>query len=176
MHQYYKEKKNFEKQKETLISLLECDDTRGLYKLYYQCKNELNDEDFIKEEKKILSIIKKRSIPAYFDILMDKNETKEVIEYITHTGWGIDQGHRYSKKLSTQYPHEVIELYWKEANSYIRLGKEINYKHAARVLKEIRQIMKKNNLLDEWKYRYSLLLQEHSRKKLLLKELESLKL
>lgn len=179
MHQYYQKKGDYEKQKKALLKLLLCCDNRELRKLYQKCMQELSDEDFRKEEAAILSTIKKRNLSAYFDILMDKGETKEVIEYITqhqqYRGWGLDQGHYFSKRLSAGYPREIVDMYWKEAAFYVSLGKEKNYDHAVGVLKEIRTIMKKNKWIDEWNDRYKAFLEEHRRKKLLLRSLEGFK-
>lgn len=179
MHQYYRRKGDYEKQKKTLLKLLSCCDIGELRKLYQKCGRELTEEDFKKEESAILKTIKKRNLSAYFDILIDKRETKEVIEYITqhpqHGGWGLDQGHYFSKRLSGEYPREVVAMYWREVAFYVSLGKEKNYAHAVGVLKEIRTIMKKNKWTDEWNAKYNTFLEEHRRKKLLLKALESMK-
>ena len=179
MNQYYQKKGDYAKQKETLLKLLSCCDSRKLHKLYQKCRQELSDVDFREEESAILSMIKKRNLSIYFDILMDKGETREIIEYITqhqqYGGWGLDQGHYFSKRLSGEYPREVVDMYWKEVAFYVSLGKEKNYGHAARVLKEIRTIMKRNKWMDEWNGRYKTFLEEHRRKKLLLRALESIK-
>lgn len=176
MHQYYKDKGNYDGQKEMIIKLFSCADGGKLYQLYQDCRSELTEGDFAKEEKKILATIKKRKLPTYFDILMDKSETKEVIEYITqhqqYGGWGIDEGHHFSKRLAEQYPREVVEMYWHEVEVYVRMGKAENYKHAVRVLKEIRKIMRKNKWGDEWEKRYEEFLRVHGRKRLLMGELE----
>lgn len=101
------------------------------------------------------------------------------MDYIRHPGqyggWGIDKGHYFTKRLSAQYPKEIVELYWKETASYVNMGKEANYARAVSVLKEIRQIMRSNHWTDEWKARYQAFLEEHRRKKLLLKLLEGFK-
>lgn len=179
MYQYYQKKGDYGKQKEALLKLLSCCDDRRLHKLYQKCRQELSDEDFRKEESVILNTIKKRNLSAYFDILMDKGETKEVIEYITqhqqYSGWGLDQGHYFSKRLSDEYPREVVDMYWKENAFYVSLGKEKNYAHAVGVLREIRTIMKRNKWTDEWNVRYKAFLDEHRRKKLLLKVLDGFK-
>ena len=98
------------------------------------------------------------------------------MDYILHPGqyggWGIDQGHSFTKRLSGQYPREIEELYWRETVSYVKLGKETNYARAVDVVKEIRQIMKSNQWTEEWKTRYQAFLEEHCRKKLLLRLLE----
>lgn len=176
MYQYYQKKGDYGKQKETLLKLVSCCDARELRKLYQKCRKELSNEDFDKEESVILNTIKKRNLSAYFDILMDKGEKKEVIEYIAkhqqYGGWGLDQGHYFSKRLSAEYPREVLDMYWIEVGFYVSLGKEKNYNHAVDVLKEIRTIMKRNKWTDEWNTKYNTFLEEHRRKKLLLKALD----
>lgn len=180
MHQYYQEKGDYKKQKEALMKLISCSETKNLNELYQKCRQELTDEDFRKEEQKILQMIKKRNLTVYFDILLDKNETGEIIEYITqheqYRGWGVDEEHYFSKRLSGEYPREVVEMYWREVAFYVSLGKEKNYSHAVSVLKEIRSIMKKNKWPEEWNMRYSSFLEEHRRKKLLLGQLEKFKM
>ncbi|MDE7178686.1 MAG: hypothetical protein K2O59_12820 [Lachnospiraceae bacterium] len=68
MNQYYQKKGDYAKQKETLLKLLSCCDSRKLYKLYQKCRKELSDVDFREEETAILSMIKKRNLSIYFDI------------------------------------------------------------------------------------------------------------
>lgn len=68
MNQYYQKKGDYTKQKETLLKLLSCCDSRKLYKLYQKCRKELSDVDFREEETAILSMIKKRNLSIYFDI------------------------------------------------------------------------------------------------------------
>lgn len=176
MYQYYSEKGDYEKKKETLLKLISCCNTEQLYELYQNIRTEFKADDFSKEEPKILKMIKQRNLKVYFDILMEKNETKEVLEYLINNqqfiGWGMDVGHYFSKKLSDEYPREVIEIYWNEIEFYVSLGKEKNYAHAVRVLKEVQSIMKKNHWNEEWICKYNAFLEEHKRKKLLLKELE----
>lgn len=81
-----------------------------------ECRQELTKEDFAKEEK---------------GTLLEKNETEEVMDCIQHPGqyggWGIDQRHYFTKRLSAQYPNEIVELYWKETAFYVKMGKEVNW-------------------------------------------------
>ena len=183
LFRYYEKNKN----EAALESLYEKSEKRNsdqdtiveLMNQYYQkCRQELSDLDF-REEAAILSMIKKRNRSIYFDILMDRGETREIIEYITqhqqYRGWGLDQGHYFSKRLSGEYPREVVDMYWKKVTFYVSLGKEKDYGHAVKVLKEIRTIMKRNKWMDEWNGRYKTFLEEHRRKKLLLRALESIK-
>lgn len=179
MYQYYSEKGNYTQKKETFLKLFSCCTDSSLYEMYNKSKTELTMDDFSKEEPGILKMIKKRNLQVYFDILIDKNETKEVMEYITkhqqYRDWGIDQGHYFSKRLSDEYPREIVQMYWKEIASYVGLGKRENYAHAVGVLKEVKSIMKKNRWTEEWICKYNAFLEEHRRKKLLLKELEGFK-
>lgn len=176
MYQYYHKKGDYKKKKEALLKLISCCESRQLYELYQKSRKELTVEDFGKKEPEILKMIKKRNLQVYFDILIDKKETKEVMEYITqhqqYREWGLDQGHYFSKRLSDEYPREIVEMYWKEVTFCVGLGKEKNYSHAVSILKEIRIIMKKNKWTEEWISRYNTFLEEHRRKKLLLRELE----
>lgn len=50
-----------------------------------------------------------------------------------------------------------------------------NYARAVEALKEIRTIMKRNKWSEEWDIKYNTFLEEHRRKKLLLKALEHMK-
>lgn len=175
MHQYYKEKGDYEHQKETIIKLFSHIEYDDFYKLYNECKEELMAEDFAAEEKSILELIHKRDLSAYFEILMDKKETEEVLAYIVqHPDYGewnaVDMDHRFSKRLADQYPKEVAEMYWKEVDEFVSRGKEKNYRHAAEVLKEIREIMRKNKWEEQWESRYGEFLRANERKKLLMRE------
>ncbi len=179
MYQHYQRKGDYGKQKKALLKMLSYCYSGEIHKWYQKCIQELSEEDFRKEESSILNTIKNRSLSVYFDIIMDKGETKEVIEYLTKnqqcSGWGLDQGHYFSKRLADIYPREVVDMYWKEVACYVGLGKAENYNHAVVVLKEIKKIIKKNKWTDEWNDKYKAFLEEHKRKKLLLKALEGFK-
>lgn len=178
MHGYYKEQNNYAKQRETLLAFLKHVNESRLLELYQDCKQELTEDDFSDNEKDILKIIKKRDLATYFDIILEKGQSKEVLEYILHhqqyRGWGIDSGHYFSKRLVKEYPREIVEMYWKEIVFYVGLGKEKNYYYSVRVLSEVREIMKSNKWVDEWNNRYHIFLEENRRKKLLLKALGNL--
>ena len=175
MYQYYEEKGNYEKEKETLLKLLECINDKKVGEIYVKCKERLKIEDFQEKEEEILSIIKRRNLTIYFDILLEKGQSEEVMKYVIqhqqYRGWDIDAGHYFTKRLVVQYPREVVELYWKEVAFYVGMGKEKNYRYAVIILKDIQKIMKNNKWSDEWNVRYKEFLEEHKRKKLLLKEL-----
>ncbi len=178
MHQYYTEKGDYPKQKEMLLELISCPGRKHMKDLYKKCRDELSAKDFQEEEGKILKAVKKNDLSAYFDILIEKDETGEVIEYLTshpqRGGWGLDVDHYFSKRLTGKYPREIVELYWGEVSFYVGLGKESNYRHAAAILKEIRKLMAKNQWAEEWKSRYQTFLEVHKRKRLLLGVLNGL--
>lgn len=179
MYQYYRKKGDYDKKKEALLKLVSCCNSRNLYNLYQNCRQELSEKDFSKNESKILNKIKERNLSAYFDLLIDKGETKEVMDYIAQQTQyrilALDQGHYFSKRLTDEHPREIVDMYWKEAAFYVGLGKKQNYNRAVSVLKDIRTIMKKNKWTEEWSSRYNSFLMEHRRKKLLLKALEGFK-
>lgn len=176
MSHYYKKKGDYEKQKAALLKLVSLCDGDKLSRLYKRCSQELTEEDFSKREQAILNKIKERNPSGYLDILLEKNEAKEVMDYIMQHlrcgGVGLDEGHYFTKRLAARYPGKVVELYWREVDSYVKMGKEQNYRRAVSVLKDVRRIMIDNHWQDEWENRYRVFLQEHRRKRLLLKELE----
>lgn len=177
MYDYYKEKRDYLKQKDMLLKLVGCADSRDVKKWYIRCKDEVSEQDFLESEKSLLDIIKKKNLSVYYDICMENEKTEEVLAYIKehlqfNNWYWIDNNHQYSKVLANKYPQDIIKLYWKEVNYYVSLGKEKNYCHAVSVLREIRQIMKKNKWTEDWNRRYQQFLEENRRKKLLIKELE----
>ena len=177
IYDYYKEKQDYVHQKEMLLNLIQYADSREIKKWYLRCKIELSEQDYIENEQGLLEALKKKNLSAYYDICIEKGKTEEILEYLKQhlNFWDwqrIDDKHRYSKALAAKYPQDIIELYWKEVKYYINLGKEKNYRHAVSVLREIRQIMKKNRWTEDWNNYYAKFLEENHRKKLLIKELE----
>lgn len=177
IYNYYKEKQDYVHQKEMLLNLIQYADSREIKKWYLRCKIELSEQDYIENEQGLLETLKKKKLSAYYDICIEKGKTEEILEYLKQhlNFWDwqrIDDKHRYSKALAAKYPQDIIDLYWKEVKYYINLGKEKNYRHAVSVLREIRQIMKKNRWTEDWNNYYAKFLEENHRKKLLIKELE----
>ena len=84
----------------------------------------------------------------------------------------IQKGMHYCEMLPIEYEpgKAYMEAYDKALESYAGA-----VARAVGVLKEIRQIMKSNRWTDEWKTRYQAFLEEHRRKKLLLRLLEGFK-
>ena len=177
LYDYYKEKQDYVHQKKMLLNLIQYADSREIKKWYLRCRSELSEQDYIENEQVLLEALKKKNLSAYYDICMEKGKTDEILEYLKQhlnfRDWQrIDDKHRYSKALAAKYPQDIIELYWKEVKYFINLGKEKNYRHAVSVLREIRQIMKKNRWTEDWNNYYAKFLEENHRKKLLIKELE----
>ncbi|MCM1119650.1 MAG: hypothetical protein NC543_09855 [bacterium] len=175
MHQYYREKGEYERQKETILELFAYIDKNDLYKLYEECKKELTAEDFATEEKNILEVIRKRNLSAYLNILMDKRETEDVLAYILqHPNRGewddIDADHYFSKRLADQHPREVVEMYWNEVNEFVGRRRAKNYGHVVGVLKEIKEIMRGNKWDEEWERRYGEFLRGNEKKRALMRE------
>ena len=175
MHLYYREKGEYGRQKETILQLFSHVRYDSLYELYWICKEELTAEDFAAEEKNILKLIRERKQSVYFEILMDKGETAEVIAYLAqhpnYDEWdAIDTGHRFSKRLADRYPREVTEMYWNEANEFAGRGNVKKYGHVADVLREIKEIMRENKWDEEWERRYGEFLRRYERKRALMRE------
>lgn len=106
-------------------------------------------QDFIENKKVLLEELKSKNLEEYYDICMENGKTEEVLEYtkqhLNFWGWqGLDLGHRYSKELAAEYPQDITEIYWKEVVYFTNLGKEKNYSHAVRVLREVREILAEN--------------------------------
>lgn len=177
MHQYYREKREYGRQKEMILKLFSHVDGNSLYELYGDCKKELTAADFAAEEKNILKVIRERKLTVYFEILMDKKETGEVLAYITqhpdYEEWNaVDEYHRFSKRLTGQYPREIVELYWNEVDEFVGRKNVKYYGHVAAVLKEIRDIMRNNKWDEEWERRYGEFLRANEKKRALMREVE----
>ena len=102
------------KKKEVLIRLFAVQDTYKLHDLYLLLKKELKLEDFQQEENPVLQVIKNRKLSVYFDILLEKEQPEEVMEYLLkhrmYRGYGIDEDHYFTKRLTDKYPREVVEM------------------------------------------------------------------
>lgn len=177
MYHYYKENKDYDNTKLMLMNLLNLKNVKNPKKWYYLCKENLTEKDFKKEEKNLLKLVKSHNLLEYLDISIEKGNYEEVLEALkTHPfsqyEWNyFDNEHKYSKQISDKYPKEIISLYWDETNIIISRGKEKNYIKALYVLKDIKQIMIKNNWHDEWEDIYKDFLEKHKKRTLLLKNL-----
>ena len=178
MYGYYKNQHDYDKQKEMLLCMVRCCKREQAMTWYKKCVEELNESDLRIKELEVLSIIKKVNLSTYLDICLEKGNRAEVLEQIQNNrfslSWNnIDGGHKYSKILAQSHPNEILTLYWKEANDFIRLGKDKNYNHAVSVLKEIQTIMKKSKQTDIWNKQFNELKEHNKRKRNLMKIIEA---
>lgn len=174
MYNYFKKKNRYAEYSKMLLQLLNHCDRNEVKKWYLKCKNELKAEDWEKHETEILKNVKDISLFDYLNICLEKNNTKEVLDYIMkqpkHIAWyHIDENHRFSKKLVREYPDEICNLYWQEVRVNIEMKNEKGYRHAVSVLKEIKKIMTKNKQVEQWNRTYAELLFAHKKKRLLMK-------
>ncbi len=178
MYGFYKKKDDYENLKKMLLLMIQLCEMTDIVKWYEKCRTELTIEDWEENEVKILLSVKEKNLNVYLDICLEKSNNTEVLKLIKdktrYDSWNnIDYNHEYSRLLIEYYPDEILEMYWKEAAWYIEKGKEMNYRHAAGVLQDIRSIYERNNRIDEWNKKFNELKEIHKRKKLLMKAIVS---
>ena len=144
MHQYYREKGEYERQKETILQLFSHVRYDSLYELYWICKEELTAE-----------------VIAY------------LAQHPNYDEWdAMGTGHRFSRRLADRYSREVAEMYWNEANEFAERGNVKKYGHVADVLREIKEIMRENKWDEEWERRFGEFLRRYERKRDLMREVK----
>ncbi|MDO4765373.1 MAG: hypothetical protein Q4A29_04895 [Eubacteriales bacterium] len=178
MYRHYKKAGNYSEKKAALLRLFYHGKNQDVLKLYKECRNELTKDDFIKEEPGIINVIKKISLSVYFDILLEKDQTEEILNYLMENGismfnWTLDTG-KYCDKLANKHPREIVEIYWNEVEKNLRITDQMYYARTTAVLKKIKKIMQKQKWLDEWEERYQKLRETHKKKRLLLSMLKDL--
>lgn len=174
MYLHFKEKGVYHHQKDLLVELVRCCDSREAGKWYRTCKKELLPEDWKEHQTMLLDRVKEKNLSEYMKICLENNNKAEVLAYLEKqpamNRWHhLDLNHCLSKELVTEYPDQIVALYLREMRVYIEQKNEKNYRHAVSVLKEIRQILCSHNKETEWNKLYSELLEEHKKKRLLLK-------
>lgn len=179
MYTHCKKRADYPNQKRMLHLLVETCSRDSVMKWYEQCRQDLSEDDWQKDESRFLDFVKRKDIKAYLDICLAKGDKKKVLEYVINAPVGLvsvsaDVGHRYSKMLVRDYPQEILQHYWQEVHTLIRLGKNQSYQSAASVLKEIKAIMKKNLLADQWDMQFAELKVEYGRRRNFLREIEKL--
>ena len=130
---------------------------------YRRCAEELPAARFAKEKKRLLKVVRERSLTAYLDICVEEGRTKEVLETITESkglpAWSKpDAGHRYSAQLEPLYPKEVAGFYWDEAQRLAGAGGRDSYRACVSLLNRIRPLMQDNGMADQWTRSYALFL------------------
>lgn len=178
MYEYCKQRKDYDNQQKMLIKMVSYGNTSDTKKWYERCQKELKENDFQNAKKDLLQAIKTRNLPDYLDICMEENQTKEVLGYVLErkTLYGhflIDEDCKYSKQLEGQYPHEILEYYWQEAENYTNAGHRENYMQAVQLLDRIYHLMAKNGWDSEWDKRYSEYKERHKRKRLLFAAMDA---
>ena len=147
------------------------------------CLDEMTEPEFSKSKAAILKHVKKCCPVEYYCYQADQGNGQEVLQMLQQDRslersrefqFYIDRDHRISKKLTKQYPKEVAELYWKEAEAY---GSEREaYAACARVLKELRSLYAGIGLTEEWETRFLTFVEQRKRRKYLLSEIRNQKL
>ncbi len=178
MYEYCRQRKDYDGQRQMLIKMVSYGNASDAKKWYERCRKELKEKDFLDAEEKMIQVIKSRNITGYLDICMEKNQTKEVLDYVlkkkTPGGWFcIDADYKYSSQLEGQYPREILEYYWQEAERYTNAGKRENYMRAARLLGKIHTLMSENGWIGDWDTRYAEYKDRHKRKRLLFEAIDA---
>lgn len=115
--------------------------------------------------------VKDKNLKFYLDICMETGKERIVLEYLQDAGcrydnyWGVDYKHYFSSRLAKKYPNEILELYWKEVDSLLRISNNKNYETAVKFLNKIKALMKKNKRQAEWEVRFAELKEKHKRKR-----------
>lgn len=172
MYNYYKKNNNYEKMKNLLLRLVELTHDDNLLDWYQKCQNELSKGDFELHEEQIINIIKNKSVSEYLKICLVKNNKKEVLDYLQKNLY-IDRDHYFSEKLLSEYPKEILELYWKEAQDYANMGQRHNYDSCVSVLSIIKKIMYSGNWEDEWKIKFEAFFEKNKKKRLLVERMKA---
>ena len=155
-----------------------CDD-ESARKWYEQCRQEFSQEEWRKDEGDLLQSVKKKSLTVYLDICLDQGNRKAALDCIVrekeeHVWSTVDTGHRYSRLLVKDFPEEILELYWREVHSLIRRSSDAQYRSAAATLKEIKTILVKRGLADDWQRLFGELKDANRRRKNFQREIEGL--
>jgi hypothetical protein len=155
-----------------------CDD-ESARKWYEQCRQEFSQAEWRKDEGDLLQSVKKKSLTVYLDICLDQGNRKAALDCIVrekeeHVWSTVDTGHRYSRLLVKDFPEEILELYWREVHSLIRRSSDAQYRSAAATLKEIKTILVKRGLADDWQRLFGELKDANRRRKNFQREIEGL--
>ncbi|AOF48635.1 hypothetical protein [Tetragenococcus halophilus] len=179
LYKYHKKMGNYEQAKEKLFDWLATSQYDSIEEIYSECQHFLHTKDFNQHEPFILEQIKEKDTDFYLEICLEKGQKNLVLNYLQSANrksndWFFytpDNGHYFSKQLIDDYPEEIIDLYWQEANNFIQAGKRENYRRAVSILEEIRSIYYKFNQETIWEKELASFLTIHKRKRLLLEEM-----
>ena len=171
MYGYYSD--DYEKKKPYLLKMVEVCDGRMAKDWYDECKRVLISSDFEKKSKYLHDWLKKKNVHDYLQLRIDEGNTKEVLAYLmehpSNSGYfSIDYNHNLTKQLTSIYPKEIKNLYWKECERLCVTSNKKNYVSATGILKEIQTICKKEGLQQDWKTEFAAFMERHRRKRLLM--------
>lgn len=170
LYDYSCKKGDYASKKKMLLLILDTCDKSELKKWFGACEKELQEEDWKEEYENILEKIKKRDQKFYLDICMETGREEIVLKCLQKSGcrcdyWGIDYDQYFSSRLVAKYPNEILDLYWKEVESLLRVSNNRDYETAVSFLKKIKALMKKNKKQEEWEEKINALKETHKRKK-----------
>ena len=168
MYKHYTD--DYDRKKEYLLKMVQVSDSSNTRKWLDECRGKLKEEDFKKNVKDLYKILKKKNVYDYLQLRIDEGETKEVYEYLKDNPHNmyVDTGHNITKQISDFYPKEICNRYWKECESLCLNSNKGSYRSAVSILVEIKGILIKHNLSEEWVKAYTEFLKRHKRKKLLM--------
>ena len=99
---------------------------------------------------------------------METGREDTVLEYLlgsrrSYDYWDVDDNQYFSKRLAEKYPDEILELYWKDVNSLLRVSRNKNYILAVSFLKKIKALMKSIDRQKVWDAKFRELKEVHKR-------------
>ena len=153
-----------------LLLILDTCDKNEIKKWFGVCKEKLHQEDWQENYETILEKIREKNLKLYLDICMETGREDTVLEYLlgsrrSYDYWDVDDNQYFSKRLAEKYPDEILELYWKDVNSLLRVSRNKNYILAVSFLKKIKALMKSNDRQKEWDAKFRELKEVHKRKR-----------
>ena len=170
---------DYEKKKPYLLKMIEVCDEKKARGWYDECKRVLNPSDFEKESKKLYERLKKKNVHDYLQLRIDEGNTEEVMNYLKeyspkrnnyfhNSCFCIDYNHNLTKQLVSDYPKDIVSIYWKECEGLCVISNRKNYMEATAILKEIKAICKEAGLQQEWTTAFTAFMERHRRKSLLM--------
>lgn len=170
LYGYAGKKGDYPSEKKMLLLILDTCDKNEIKKWFGVCKEKLHQEDWQENYETILEKIREKNLKLYLDICMETGREDTVLEYLlgsrrSYDYWDVDDNQYFSKRLAEKYPDEILELYWKDVNSLLRVSRNKNYILAVSFLKKIKALMKSNDRQKEWDAKFRELKEVHKRKR-----------
>ena len=152
---YYRGRRDYENAKRSLLRAFDYIKHAGYatdkssYAHYNIMKKYLNDADWKEIEPKIILEVQQNNLEDYMRICLDKKMKKEVIDILLsppkvqagrvliYSRYDFDE---FARRLTADFPEEIIKYYLQKAYGYIRNGQRSTYGIAVKYLKNIKQI------------------------------------